>query len=182
MKYKQYDLSIGTRISKLVFTGEYKSENGRRLTLWNCDCGKDKWIRTDKVIGKNGVIKSCGCESPTKNWSKHIEKYGENYPYWIIFERLKKGAEARGKAWSLTVEDIIIKYKEQDGKCFYTGEKFILPTSFTSKHNTSIDRIDSNLGYHLNNIKLVTKDINFCKHTLSHSEFIDICKKIASRF
>lgn len=44
--------------------------------------------------------------------------------------------------------------------------------------NQAIDRIDSNLDYHLVNIQIVHKDVNLMKNRFSQDYFLDICKKI----
>ena len=47
-------------------------------------------------------------------------------------------------------------------------------------HNISIDRIDSNKGYYIDNIQLVYPKINMMKFTYSQDEFIDLCKRVSS--
>ena len=42
--------------------------------------------------------------------------------------------------------------------------------------NASIDRIDSLLGYSIDNIQIVTKNINIMKAALTQEEFIRIIK------
>ncbi len=47
-------------------------------------------------------------------------------------------------------------------------------------HNISIDRIDSNKGYYIDNIQLVYPKINMMKFTYSQDEFIDMCKLVSN--
>lgn len=42
----------------------------------------------------------------------------------------------------------------------------------------SKDRIDSNKGYVEGNVQWVCKEINFMKHALSESRFIELCKLV----
>ena len=44
----------------------------------------------------------------------------------------------------------------------------------------SLDRIDSSKGYTKDNVQWVHKDINYIKRDLSDSEFITLCKKVAT--
>ena len=46
--------------------------------------------------------------------------------------------------------------------------------------NLSIDRIDSKVGYTKDNIQIVLKEVNLMKNTLSHEEFIKICKLVTA--
>lgn len=57
------------------------------------------------------------------------------------------------------------------------SKKFLIYYS----RNKSIDRIDSDVGYVLSNIQLVTKEINVMKSDMSHSHFIALCKLVAKK-
>ena len=43
----------------------------------------------------------------------------------------------------------------------------------------TIDRIDSSEGYVVDNIQLLSWDINYIKQNLPNSEFVELCKKVA---
>ena len=45
----------------------------------------------------------------------------------------------------------------------------------------SLDRIDSNKGYALDNVQWITKDINFMKRKYTQEYFVETCKKIAAK-
>ena len=47
-------------------------------------------------------------------------------------------------------------------------------------HNISIDRIDSDQGYYIDNIQLVVPKINMMKFTYSQDDFIDMCKLVSN--
>jgi hypothetical protein len=51
----------------------------------------------------------------------------------------------------------------------------------TIRGTASLDRIDSKLGYNINNIQWVHKDVNTIKWDLSHDKFIEICQIITER-
>ena len=48
------------------------------------------------------------------------------------------------------------------------------------KFTASLDRIDSKLGYELNNIQWVHKDINMMKQAYTNNYFIEHCKLVAA--
>lgn len=86
--------------------------------------------------------------------------------------------------FDLALEDLDLQYEKQDGKCFYTGIKLTLPQNpqqfrfDTQSYNVSIDRIDSNKGYTKDNVQLVLKCVNFMKQSMSHEDFLEMCKLI----
>ena len=66
----------GQRFERLTVIEEgYKSKNGSLMWLCRCDCGTEKYVRSDSLL--SGRIKSCGCYN--KDVAKaHLEgqKYG----------------------------------------------------------------------------------------------------------
>ena len=50
------------------------------------------------------------------------------------------------------------------------------------EHTASIDRIDNNKDYTLENIQLVHKTVNMARGTLTVSEFIDMCKAVSTKW
>lgn len=69
---------------------------------------------------------------------------------------LFKSAISRGYSWELTPEVINEMYDEQDGLCALSGLS-IGWSKIGWDHTASIDRIDNNIGYTLDNIQLVHK-------------------------
>ena len=45
----------------------------------------------------------------------------------------------------------------------------------------SIDRIDSNIGYHVGNLQLVTWQINCAKNIWSNEQLIEVCIAVAEK-
>lgn len=60
-------------------------------------------------------------------------------------------------------------YKDQKGQCKLSGETLSLQGK--SKYLVSIDRINSNKGYTIDNIQLVTKIVNQAKSNLDDNTF-----------
>lgn len=73
-------------------------------------------------------------------------------------------------------------YKKQNGRCIYTGTKFIVETKHYIKklglqwnHDLiSIDRIDSSKPYQVGNIQFVTSRFNKIKQDLSNAELFHL--------
>ena len=82
-------------------------------------------------------------------------------------------------AWEITAADMFKLWKNQNGRCDVTD---LHMTYFGDRGwtNCSIDRIDNNVGYVLENVRLVCWSVNRMKSTMSQSEFDFWVKSIAS--
>jgi hypothetical protein len=70
-------------------------------------------------------------------------------------------------------------WEHQQGRCAYTGVQ-LEHDSTNPNYCASLDRIDSNRGYEIDNIQFVSKTINYAKNMSPAKvilEFLDICKK-----
>ena len=69
--------------------------------------------------------------------------------------------------------------EKQSRKCALSGvDLVLLPDWHDPSCNVSIDRKDSTIGYTMNNVQLVTKQVNVAKHILTNEQFIDLCKNV----
>lgn len=99
------------------------------------------------------------------------------------FNQFKASAEIRKIEWSLTMDDIANVYEKQKGICALTDESIVFPeVGHPCKALASIDRIDSSKGYVLDNIQLVTRQVNMMKQSYNQQLFIDTCIKVANKF
>ncbi len=70
-------------------------------------------------------------------------------------------------------------YKKQDGRCAISGIKMLtLVGSGRQKLNASVDRINCNVSYNKNNVRLVCAHINMMRGNLEISELLEFCDKI----
>jgi len=95
------------------------------------------------------------------------------------FKKFEKNAKKRKIDFDITIDDVLKVYLDQGKVCSLSG----IPIGWTRMeklHNISIDRIDSNQGYYIDNIQLVVPKINMMKFTYSQDEFIDMCKLVAN--
>ena len=69
---------------------------------------------------------------------------------------------------------------KQKYKCALTGIKLtcLRANGIKFKTNASIDRINSDLGYNVDNIQLVCSVVNSLKSNLTNHEYIRWCKKV----
>lgn len=150
-------------------------------TKWicRCECGVEKSILGPSLSA--GKTKSCGCIQKSVVSKLKTTKKFEEIPLTYI-RNVVAGAKKRNISVSITIEDIWKIYLKQDKKCYFTG----LPIGFCDvKHESgyvsntaSLDRIDSNGDYTIDNCCLVYKDINFMKQNFSVDKFLHYCKLI----
>lgn len=102
-----------------------------------------------------------------------------------LFKNCKRGSEIRGHDFKLTIED----FKIIIGKdCHYCGEK---PQKSSNKilitrgnineppfYYNGIDRLDSKIGYQLDNCVPCCGTCNYMKHTLTTNDFFNQIEKI----
>ena|SRR3990167_864845 len=183
---KRKDLT-GKRFGCLLVKKYSCSKDGKSYWECVCDCGKEKIIRGASL--SSGHPRSCGCLK--HRISKHrISKHriGSENPQWKgygeisgrYFKNLKKGAKRRKIEFLISVEEIWNLFLNQNRKCALSGKEiFFSLTRLRYKEQTaSLDRIDSNKGYTIDNIQWVHKDINQMKTNFKEDIFINYCKLI----
>lgn len=167
-KYRGIDLT-GKRFGKLFIVKEFKYEENDprwRIKRWicQCDCGNTKTLITERLT--NGTSLCCGCTTHTKCG----DISGEH------FARIKNQAKIRNFEFNITIEQIWDLFLKQNKKCALSGVKIILErrTRKIKPNNTaSLDRIDSNKGYTIDNVQWIHKDLNQMKMDMSESEFFN---------
>ena len=140
---------------------------------------------------------SCGIEKEFSEFYKNCNKCKRcHYQHQLQYENtnpnayfggLLKGAKAHGKIrhsrgrhvageCNLTLQDLQEMYRIQKGQCYYTG----LPLSLKrmSDWQCSIERIDVEKGYTLDNTKLIV--LEFQHSSQWCREKMDVCRRLVS--
>lgn len=94
---------------------------------------------------------------------------------WFSYLAIKANSRRRLGSEKVTKEFLEQLWEKQGKVCAVTGENLI-PTEKWWK--PSVDRIDSNLPYLLNNIRIVAWIVNHCRGDLTDTEFVDMCDKV----
>lgn len=141
----------------MVCSNPFKPANSRQQ-LCSDEC-KDKWRELNK-------------EHLTQVQYSYISGNWEKY-----FKRLLYNGNRRD---DLTVDDLLEKLKEQEGRCALTGTELTckLEKGTICKTNASIDRISAGGPYLPENIQLVCSAINKFRGNLTVEEFVWWCKKV----
>ena len=141
---------------------------------FECPFCQSEFITTPMRV-KSRHTKSCGCTAIGR-------RTGSKYFSGNFLNRCKRGAEQRNIEWHLTLDELDVIMEEQSFKCNLTGRKLIYGyTTKLSDCTCSVDRIDSDKPYTIDNIQIVDKNVNLAKQSLSQAEFIKLCKEVADR-
>jgi hypothetical protein len=146
--------------------------NYRTKWLCQCACGSDPvWVTKENLCRgySKGCLKCCGNRNRSNNngnWKGYGEIPGE------VLNKIRTGATTRNIAIEVTLVDLDNLWKIQNRKCALTGLLLVMGDT------ASLDRIDSNAPYSINNIQWVHKVVNIMKNAFSEEVFIDMCCKV----
>jgi hypothetical protein len=161
------ELKVGQRFDKVIVVGfVFDSTNNFRVKCL-CDCGAEFLSRTGLL--KNNITNSCGC-SPNGQWKGYGRLSGIN------LYRIKRNAKVRNIPFSVTAVELWELFVKQRGMCALSG--LPIEINIRGKNTASLDRIDSLMGYTLENVQWVHKDINLMKMDFSQDRFFELCKKV----
>lgn len=169
--------NIGQRVGILNLL-EKKIDNGRVYFKCFCDCGKIVWKSSTTLYhqkGKAHHIFSCGCrhgkkKAENKKWTGHDVIHG------VTLRGIEYGARVRNIKYDLAPQDLISIYKSQNGRCYFSGVEIVF--GGRNKTTASLDRLDSNGHYNVNNCVWVHKTINLMKRKMSKDDFVKLCKSV----
>lgn len=159
---------------------EYIGIGKEGRAIWKCKCICGNFVEISGKHLRAGQRKSCGClhhksKELHQCWTGHKQITGK---YWAC---IKLGAKKRNFSFNLTKEEAWFLLEKQNFKCYFTGWDLVFQKDrFDKKGQTaSIDRIDNNKGYSIDNIRWVHKDINKCRQNFTDEYFLEICKTIS---
>ncbi len=149
---------------------ELSKENKRR-------CGSCKLILDKKNFNGN-TCKKCINKLHQERW--RFKKQNGSLEDLIKYrlKNVKSRAKRNKIDFSLTGQDVLKMFTDQNGKCYYTGKEMSLKVFPGNLDIFSVDRIDSNKGYSIDNCVLCRFIINIMKNSLTIPEFIKISQEI----
>lgn len=159
----------------LTLPPDVTKENGRWLRICPSCFSTVSHLRRNYCVNSSLQKQPCKkCSNISNNPSGMVGKVRVAW-----YNSFYKSALSRGYTWEITINNVDKLYKQQNGKCKLTGWD-IEWSDHGWNHTASIDRIDSSLGYTLQNIQLVHKQVNMAKGTLAMDEFISMCKSVSN--
>ena len=93
----------------------------------------------------------------------------------------RKGARVRNIEFTITQQDVIDLWYKQNGCCALSGVPMTLTHGKVDKPNptkVSIDRINNDLGYHKENIQLITWQVNCSKGAYEIEQLFEMCQHV----
>lgn len=164
----------GKRFGKLV-TIKFVERKGRNYRwLFKCDCGKEKMIYKNHILGKRTQI-DCGCD---KQFKRRQPLFGTKFyhTFYLMKQRCEninnpnyfryggRGIEVVWKSFTSFKEDMYRSFLKHNNK--HGGR------------NTSIERIDNDGNYCKENCKWATqKEQSLNKHSKSYYKNLHNIKK-----
>lgn len=112
-----------------------------------------------------------------QNW-KGFGEIGLTY-----FNEVKDKANKRHLSFEITIEYLWNLFLQQNRICIFMGELLRFSNRRIKNRGidqtASLDRINSNLGYIVGNVQWIHKQINWMKHDMNQSRFLELCEKIS---
>lgn len=171
--------------------------------------------RTPTRVTKPHACKDCGETNPeqfytsNKGRCKKCTSARNNHRYHSLTDPDKETYKDRSKAWqddnillyrwrsarnraakkglmfSITEQDILTLWWQQDGLCHYTGQpmkhKRDDSVGGPSTQSVSLDRLDNNIGYVNGNVVLCLASVNTMKNTMTLQEFKELITVLSER-
>lgn len=140
--------------------------------LCRCSCGTERTIPATNLKQSS----SLGCLRCAQANRSAV------HPINVAFSHVKCSALKRKLSFNVTKEQAYEVMQRQNFKCALTGIELTLNCKdrYFAGCNASLDRIDSNRGYELDNIQWVYKPINNMKWKLPQNEFIRLCRLVSA--
>lgn len=156
-----------------------KNKEGKGAWLCRCECGSEIVIRGAAL--KAGRTKGCN-RCHIKDTTKFETPIAGQF-----WRRIERGAKVRDIEFNITPEYAYDLFLKQNKKCALTGADLMIYSGSNqyekliheTDNHASLDRIDSNKGYIIDNIQWVRKDINMFKGAFDQDKFIEMCQWIS---
>lgn len=173
-----------------------RAPNSNGSTMYWCEC--TACGRVGKYFSshlKSGATTKCRVCAKTEQIEKKFKGFGDiPLTYWTDLKRGAAGEKSSRKSrhtkkFLITIEQAWQLFLDQDRRCALSGVeltfcKYRLSVSSERKkwQTASLDRIDSDGDYAIDNVQWVHKDINRMKNTFSNDYFVEMCSLIADNF
>lgn len=177
----RFEKLIGHTINDWTVIGNALVKGKASKVLCKCKCGKEQLVICARLENK----KSKGCRSchPVNGANSHLFK-GVGEISISYLKNIVDGAKSRNLTMNVNGQQLWELYLTQNKKCALTG----LDLDF-GKHThgyktklqsqtASLDRINSSLGYNIENLQWVHKHINMMKNKYDNDYFKQMCKLV----
>jgi len=172
---------VGKKFGELEVLERTEKRSRDYKVIYRCRCSCGAEVEKIGKYLKNGDTRSCGCIKAKATKDAHWTGFGEISGSY--FSNIRLGAKARGYQFDITIEEIWDLFLKQNRLCKLSGLKLDFSQNLLKKkQSASLDRIDSNIGYVLENVQWVHKDVNFLKNKYPEEYLLKICKMVSDKF
>lgn len=165
------EIAPGTIFGGLTTLGQSMNcDNGLQ---WECKCvcGRVVWVLSSNL--RKGNSKRCFYCRGNHESTRDI--------HGTLLTSLKKNAESRSHKVEITMDDLQQIWDAQEGRCALSGRPLVMRRGAHDTNSTaSVDRINSNLGYHPANVQFVHKHVNIAKNNLDETDFFQLCRDVVN--
>jgi len=174
---KKLKLEIGKNFGKWEIIS-HKTIRKNNLTHWlcRCECGTEEYIPLNNLMnGSSTQCRNCATKQSGKKRRKGHELISGDY-----WAQIKFQAKRKQLPFEIRIEQAWKKFEEQKGRCFISNKEIILTGyPYNKKETTAIlSLIIPHIGYVIDNIIWIHKDIAKLKGELSYKELLNIVYEI----
>lgn len=166
-----------------------------RINCTKCGSGFDKPTKeyNRKIkLGKTEFFCSRSCSGKSAGNRKHLKTMGKlsaevfnisdfsdnrRDAYTGLREHLRRAKSRAEKYEGLTLDDLLLVWESQQGRCAVTGVKLHQPGcqghEISKNYLASLDRIDSSKGYRKGNVQFISATVNNLKNDMTQQEVED---------
>jgi hypothetical protein len=177
---KHRDLQPGEKVGDLeVLRKTDKRHKNNIMYKCRCSCGAEFLVRSTNL--RREITTSCSSCATRKHLGGNHHRRGGCGPIGgSIWSKIRVHAHERGIVFAITVEEAVALYENQQRRCALTGLPIEFPTRFKEVNGgtASLDRVDSSLGYTIDNVRWVHKAINMMRNKMTDDEFYGFCKAV----
>jgi hypothetical protein len=154
---------IGKTFGRLIVLNRQPNKGTNATWLCKCICGNTKTVPTARL--NNGHCKSCGCLMK-ETVGNQFRKHGKSHtPEYRLLKDAKRRAEKFGREFNIELSDITIP-----DICPILGIKLEHGKKTSTDNSPSLDRINPNLGYTKNNVRIISMKANRMKQECTVAE------------
>lgn len=139
-------------------------QTGRQSYSWWCKECHREWSRQHKANGYKNPY------TPKPDGRRRLTDI--EYAAYVLWTNAQKKHTRDGKPFSLTREQVESLVKE-----FCQNNYYEAPRNGKSPFQPSLDRIDTNKGYEMGNIRVVWLVENYARNSFSDEQVIEFCKR-----
>lgn len=130
-----------------------------------------------KLIGEHGLSGQCLDCLRAKGRQYNLRSRKDRW--WVgLLSGAKRHAREKGRDFDLSADDVLGLYARQYGRCYWFGIDLVLTADRKHPMKPSLDRLDREKGYTLDNVVLACYSANIGRNEASAQLFSELVRQI----